>query len=272
VTGRPELHAGSLLPGLRALIALAEAGAAGLQPGELASAAEAPESALPALLDALAAAGFVLRNPVTGACQLGPGAARLADAYFPFAGAPYEALRQLARPVVEQALAASSEAVFLSVRSGHELLYLDAVMPPSAVRMVGRPGDRDLLHATSQGKALLAFLPPGRRDEIVQYLRLDRITAHTLTDRKRLLAELEQVRLQGFALQNEEREPGIRAVAAPVLDSLGYPIAAICLAGPSSRLGSSDLEGRLADIATAAARQIGVAVQGARAGGEGDVA
>lgn len=246
----------SLLAGLRALVALADAGERGLAPEELAAAAGASPAALPALLDDLAVGGFVLPNPATGACQLGPGAARVADAFFPFAAAPYEALRQLARPVVEQALAAGREAVFLSARSGHELLYLDAVMPPAAVRMVGRPGDRDLLHATSQGKALLAFLPPARRDEIVQYLRFEQITAHTVTDRKRFLAELDEVRRRGFALQNEERENSIRAVAAPVLDPGGYPVAAICLAGPSSRLGTGDLEGRLADIARAAAQQI----------------
>jgi IclR family transcriptional regulator, acetate operon repressor len=253
VTGRPDA---SLLEGLRALVALADAGDRGLAPEELAAAAGASPAVLPALLDDLVAGGFVLRNPAAGTYEMGPAAARVADAFFPFAAAPHEALRQLARPVVEQALASSGEAVFLSVRSGHELLYLDAVMPPAAVRMVGRPGDRDLLHATSQGKALLAFLPPARREEIVQYLPFERLTAHTVTDRKRFVAELDEVRRRGFALQNEERENNIRAVAVPVLDPGGYPVAAICLAGPSSRLGIGDLEGRLADTARTAAHQI----------------
>ena len=252
---------GEALEALRPLLMLADAFDGALGPGEL--------GATPALLDALAGAGLVVRNPVSGRYQLGPAAARLADAFYPFSPSPYEALRQLARPSVERALAYTGEAVFLSVRSGHELLYLDAVMPPTAVRMVGRPGDRDLLYATSQGKVLLAFLPAARREAIVQYLRFERLTAHTATDRRRFLAELEEVRRQGFALQNEEREEGIRAVAAPVLSPSGYPLAAVCIAGPSSRLGGGDLEGRLAGAARAAAGDIAALLFTAGPGPEG---
>lgn len=243
-----SLPGNSLIESLRALVALADVVDPGRLPEELGT--------TPAVLGDLAAGGFVVCNPATGRYQLGPGAARLADAFFPFAPSPYEAFRQVARPAVERALAQTGETVFLTVRSGLDLLYLDAVMPPTAVRMVGRPGDRDLLHATSQGKVLLAFLPSPRREEIVQHLQFERLTARTVTDRERFLAELEVVRERGFAIQNEEREEGIRAVGAPVLDRGGYPVASICLAGPSSRITSTDLEGRLVQAALAAALEI----------------
>jgi DNA-binding IclR family transcriptional regulator len=247
---------GALLEGLRLLVALADSAEGRAPVGELAAAAGIEEAAAAAHLREMGAAGFVAALPGEESYQLGPAAAHLADAFFPYAPSPYQALRQAARPALERALAASGENVFLSVRSGHELLYVDAVMPPAAARMVGRPGDRDLLHATSQGKALLAFLPEARQQEIVQYLEFSRLTARTIVDRKRFLAELADVRRRGFALQNEEREEGIRAVAAPVLDPGGYPVAAVCLAGPSSRLGSETLEGPLAAIALGAAKEM----------------
>lgn len=262
MTTSPARAGADALEAVRFLMALADASDGELGPDE--------PGATPALLGSLAGAGFVVRNPVSGRYQLGPMVARLADAFYPFSPSPYEALRQLARPLVERALAETGEAVFLSVRSGHELLYLDAVMPPAAVRMVGRPGDRDLLYATSQGKVLLAFLPAALREAIVQYLRFERLTARTATDRRGFLAELEEVRRRGFALQNEEREEGIRAVAAAVLSPSGYPLAALCIAGPSSRLGSGDLEGRLAGAAQAAAEGIAALLLTSDSGREGE--
>jgi DNA-binding IclR family transcriptional regulator len=262
VTPHPAGDGGNSLEALRLLVALADAPDGTLGPDE--------SGATPAVFDSLAGSGFAVRNPVSGRYQLGPMVARLADAFAPFSLSPYEALRQLARPIVERALAEAGEAVFLSVRSGHELLYLDAVMPPAAVRMVGRPGDRDLLYATSQGKVLLAFLPKAQREAIVQYLRFERLTARTAGDRRAFLAELDEVPRRGFALQNEEREEGIRAVSAAVQDPQGYPVAALCIAGPSARLGSGDLEGRLAAIARAAAGDIAALLFTAGARREGE--
>lgn len=81
-------------------------------------------------------------------------------------------------------------------------------------------------------------------------------------------AGFEDVRRRGFALQNEEREEDIRAVSAPF--SSPYPLAAVCLAGPSSRLGSGDLEGRLAGAARAAAGEIAALLFNAGPGLEGE--
>ncbi len=165
-------------------------------------------------------------------------------------------------------MAACGETVFLTIRIGDQLQYVDTVMPPTTVRMVGRPGDRDLLHATSQGKVLLAFLPSQRRDEIVQYLRFDRFTERTITDPHEFALELERVRSEGFAVQDEEREAGIRAVAAPVLDPGGYPVAALCIGAPAFRVPRIDLIRRLAPIAVEGAREIAARLYATAAAGD----
>jgi DNA-binding IclR family transcriptional regulator len=240
----------SVARSLRVLLALADA-QAGARLADLGERLDLPVPTVHRLLQALIAEGFALQDPESRRYELGPAAGRIADVSL-----AHEALRHRARPVLERIMEASGETVFLTVRTGDQLQYVDTVMPRTTVRMVGRPGDRDVLHATSQGKALLAFLPPARRDEIVQYLRFDRFTENTITDRQQFLTELEHIRSAGFAIQDEERETGIRAVTAPVLDPSGYPVAALCIGAPAFRVPRREIIGRLAPLAMEGAREI----------------
>jgi DNA-binding IclR family transcriptional regulator len=248
---------------LRLLLALADA-EGGARLADLSERLDLPVPTVHRLLQALIAEGFALQDLESRRYELGPSAGRLADVC-----QTHEALRHRARPVLERVMESCGETVFLTVRSGDQLQYVDTVMPSTTVRMVGRPGDRDLLHATSQGKVLLAFLPPQRRDEIIQYLRFDRFTEHTITDPGQFAAELERVRAAGFAIQDEEREVGIRAVAAPVLDPSGYPVAALCIGAPAFRVPRADLVARLGPLAVGGAREIAARLY-ASAGEVGD--
>jgi DNA-binding IclR family transcriptional regulator len=98
-----------------------------------------------------------------------------------------------------------------------------------SVAELGRPS---VAHATAAGKVGLAFgeaeLPPGP---------LVRFTNHTITDRGRLEAELGEVRRQGYARAEGEREPDLNAIAAPVF-GLGGLAAIVGVQGPASRFGS----------------------------------
>ena len=241
----------SVARSLRLLLALADL-EGGARLADLSERLDLPVPTVHRLLQALIADGFALQDLGSRRYELGPSATRLADV-----SQAHEALRHRARPVLDRVMGACGETVFLTVRSGDQLQYVDTVMPSTTVRMVGRPGDRDMLHATSQGKVLLAFLPSARRDEIIGYLRLDRFTEHTITDREKFCAELERVRSEGFAIQDEEREIGIRAVAAPVLDPSSYPVAALCIGAPAFRVPRADLVRRLAPVAVEGAREIG---------------
>jgi IclR family transcriptional regulator, acetate operon repressor len=87
------------------------------------------------------------------------------------------------------------------------------------------------LHCAALGKVLLAYdaaeLPPGR---------LTRRTSHTITSREALAADLAEVRRRGYAVTNEELEPGLVAVAAPVYRDGGNVVAALSVSGPATRL------------------------------------
>lgn len=92
------------------------------------------------------------------------------------------------------------------------------------------------LHATAVGKSYMAYLPDERREQLLDDLDLPRRTESTFTDRERLEAELDAVRRQGFAFNDEERFVGMRAVGAPVLGPDDEVLAAISIAGPTTRM------------------------------------
>lgn len=206
--------------GLWVLEALAELGEGGL--GPLSRRTGLAKSTLYRLLQALAQRGFVEEE--RGVYRVGPRAFAVGQAY------PKRSLLRAARPEMEALAGELGESVNLAVRAGLEALYLDQVEGTRLVRLFTAPGSRAPLHATGVGKVLLAFggVPEG--------LRLEPYTPKTLTRLEALLAELERVRTRGYALDDEEREAGVRCVAAPVFGPSGEVVAALSLSAPAGRL------------------------------------
>ncbi|MBB6646164.1 IclR family transcriptional regulator [Halobellus ruber] len=114
------------------------------------------------------------------------------------------------------------------------------------------------LHATAVGKAYLAHLPEDRRASILDDLDLPSRTESTYTDRDRLEAELEAVRRQGVAFNNEERFVGLRAVGAPVLGPDDEVLAAISISGPTTRLTGDRYRSEIPEKVRETARIIGI--------------
>lgn len=102
-------------------------------------------------------------------------------------------------------------------------------------------GERTHMHWTALGKALLAHLPDSRVERIVDRSGLPRGTESTIVDRDRLLVELDRIRDQGFAIEDEERRVGILSVAVPIMDvDAEEVVAAISVSGPKRRLTAAD--------------------------------
>lgn len=91
------------------------------------------------------------------------------------------------------------------------------------------------MHTAAPGKAILAFLPPERIDEILETCGLPKRTTNTITSRKALEAELNQIRKDGYALDDEERLTGMRSVAAPIIDRNGSVRGSLSVYGPTHR-------------------------------------
>ncbi|MEO6322093.1 MAG: IclR family transcriptional regulator C-terminal domain-containing protein [Polaromonas sp.] len=99
------------------------------------------------------------------------------------------------------------------------------------VRLAAKP-----LHCTSQGKAILSALDDATRDALLQGIILKALTPRTITDRRRLQAELKITAARGWSIDDEEIVPGVRCVGAPVVDAAGKVRGAISVAGPAYRM------------------------------------
>ena len=147
-------------------------------------------------------------------------------------------LWEQAHPILEQLAERTHETVHLAVLDDGSLLYLGKIESTRALRvsMSSRIGQSAPTHCTGVGKLLLAYTPPEQVDRILKRNGLRRFTDHTITDRALLAEELDRIRRQGFAIDDEEHEVGVRCVAAPVRNSRGTTIAALSISMPSVRL------------------------------------
>jgi DNA-binding IclR family transcriptional regulator len=180
------------------------------------------------LLATLERQGLVERDPVTQRYSVGYAIFRIA------AGDDHNPLVRRAHPVIERLAHEARATVSLAVAKRFNLVYVDQVDEPRALspNWLGRSLP---LHATSGGKAFLAWLPKDERDAILTG-RLTRYTSTTVTERRRLERELAADRRRGYSTCLGELEETLWGVSSAVLDQRGRPIAVVNVWGPSNRL------------------------------------
>jgi IclR family acetate operon transcriptional repressor len=126
-------------------------------------------------------------------------------------------------------------------------VFISQVESQEVMRMIVRLGSRSPIHASGVGKAMLASMSEQRVSRILARRGLARFTDHTIDNPADLRAELEQIRLQGYALDDEEHAVGLRCVASPIFDENGQALAAISLSGPKARI----VDNRLSELGNA---------------------
>jgi DNA-binding IclR family transcriptional regulator len=195
---------------------------------ELASTCGLNRSTTWRLLATLDAHGLIERDPVSQRYSLGYAFLRIA------AGAELDPLVRRARPVLERLAHDTGEATNLAVARRFNLVYVDQIDPPQIIA----PNwfNRSVpLHATSTGKAYLAFLTP-EEQAVALPQRLERYTATTVTDRDALEEELVRVRKDGWAVCVGELEESLYGASAPILSEQGRPVAIVSVWGTGLRL------------------------------------
>ena len=145
-------------------------------------------------------------------------------------------IHQVAKPELESLAEETGDLVNLLVEEYGKGIYLHREQGKDAVEVDSYTGHRVHLHNTALGKAILAELPRERVEEIINHHGLPATTENTITERDRLFDQLDQVREQGVAFDDEERLPGLRCVACAVTDNDGEVHGAISVSGPSSRM------------------------------------
>jgi IclR family acetate operon transcriptional repressor len=166
---------------------------------------------------------------------------------------------QLARPVAERLSEGTREPVILATLEDGEVVNLGQVDLSSSALTVNWSGRRTAVHATSTGKALLAFSPAAVVDRHVAGT-LQAFTPKTVTVGAQLREQLAKARRDGYAFTVEELEEGLNAVSAPILDGSGTAVAALCVTGPAFRLTEArihELGPEVVEAATEISRAIG---------------
>ena len=175
--------------------------------------------------------GFLEKDDKTGEYSLGVAAFEVGSAYLGRAD-----FIQIAKPVMSHLALEVQETVHLAILSDTEILYLDKVDSPRTLGVMSKVGQRGPAHCTALGKVLLAFLPEDERSEILGRIRLESYTPNTITSRKGLIEELNEVHRLGYARDHREIEEDVECLAAPVRNHLGEVIAGISISGPQRKI------------------------------------
>lgn len=150
----------------------------------------------------------------------------------------------------------SGEVANLLVEQGGKGVYIYRTMGEQAIELPAFIGMHTELHATSLGKAILAFLPEDRVDQILDHYGLPSETKNTVTDRSDLMDELEQVRADGVAYDDEEKLMGLRCVAAPITTPDQEVLGAISISAPTNRMKRERFKEEIPDLVRGTANVI----------------
>lgn len=169
-------------------------------------------------------------------------------------------LRDIAHPLLAELSRECREASCLAVEEDRELVYTDVQDgPDSMLKIMQRIGKRAPLHCTGIGKLLLLNYTEEQLDAYIADKGLPAFTAHTLTTKAALVKRLNEVREQGYALDDEECELGARCLAAPIRDYTGQIVAGVSISGPISRMTMEHIRA-LAPVVLGTAGQISKAL------------
>ncbi|MBX3604045.1 MAG: SMP-30/gluconolactonase/LRE family protein [Piscinibacter sp.] len=256
---KPADGTAALDKALDVLDAIGRSGA-GLSQAELGAQLALPRTTLYRLLGTLTARGLLRRDPQRRVYCLGLRCFEYARAAYAMpdlvaaAGAELRGLRDM-----------TGETTYLAALDGLEVVALDRCDSAHGRRSNTALGQRKPLHCTSQGKAILAALPAEQREAIVRELPLAAVTPRSITERRRLQAELRLTATRGWSIDDEEIVPGVRCCGAAIVDAQGAVRGAISVAGPAFRLTMERL-GLIGPEVAEAARRIGAQLAAAQGG------
>jgi DNA-binding IclR family transcriptional regulator len=222
----------------------------GLSNAEISRKLNIPKSSASYILRTLETRGYFARDPETGKYRVGLKILSLSRGAL--GGID---VRGVALPVMRRLMQQTSLTCHLAVLDGPEAVYIEKVEPETFIRMDTWVGRRMRVHATSVGKAIVAYIPQEELEKILHKSGMEKRTPKTITTLPRLLKELEKVREQGYAVDDEENNPGARCIAAPIFDEQGLIVASIGLSGTTQQVSSQTMP-RIVEELKDAARHI----------------
>jgi len=203
----------------------------GLSNAEISRKLNIPKSSASYILRTLETQGYLTRDGESGKYRVGLKVLSLSRGAL-----GGRDVRGIALPIMRHLTHQTGLTCHLAVLDGPDAVYIEKVEPEGFIRMDTWVGRRMRVHATSVGKAIVAHIPQEQLEQILRKSGMEKRTPKTITTLPRLLKELEKVRTQGYAVDDEENNLGARCVAAPVFGDRGAIEASVGLSGTTQQV------------------------------------
>jgi DNA-binding IclR family transcriptional regulator len=222
----------------------------GLSNAEISRKLQIPKSSASYILRTLEKQAYLNRDPATGKYRVGLKILSLSRGAL--SGID---VREVALPIMRHLVEKTSLTCHLAILDGPDAVYIEKVEAPGFIRMDTWVGRRMRVHATSVGKAMAAHISQERLEKILADRGMEKRTAKTITKLPRLLKDLEKVRAQGYAVDDEENNMDARCVGAPVFNQSGAIEASIGLSGTTNQVNAQTMP-RIVEALKDAARHV----------------
>ena len=183
------------------------------------------------LLATLEARGYIEQNKATENYRLGVKSLELGQAYIKQLG-----LVRQTKPFLKEIVKQCDEMAYIGLIRQGSVVCLDVVKANQTVKVASRVGWSLPVHCTALGKAQVADASEEELEKLGVLDNMSKFTENTIVDKVEFIRHLKEVAKQGYALDNEEYNPGVRCVGVPVRDYTGRVVGGICVCGPSFRM------------------------------------
>jgi IclR family pca regulon transcriptional regulator len=187
--------------------------------------------------------GFMIKDEITKTFQLTPKTLRLGGWVIELMG-----IKDRLMPHMKSIRNDLDVTTHCAVLEGKELVAIDRILSSDLVNLDLSPGSRLFIHATSLGKAILAFMDPPEQKKIAEQLDFKALTPYTITDVQFFLADLKKTKSRGYAIADQEIAIGLKTLAIPIFNQNGIVEASFGVSFPLSRTMEQGFEDRLIEL------------------------
>lgn len=242
----------SLERGLQSLLFLASKKSVGVT--ELAEELQVNKSTAYRMLETLRQFNMAEQNKSSLKYKLGPAVLKLSEQLYKNLN-----IISIARPYMRRLAEEIGESVHLCILSNDRAIVIDQIMTSSRLTVNAKIGNDEPIHSSSVGKCLIAFSSEQTIERILEN-PLEKFTEKTITSKQDFLAELEEVRRTGYAIDDGEISEEIRCIAVPIFNHLNEAVYSMGMSGPTSRMTAFKIEtvaGTLLAAGNAISTQLG---------------
>lgn len=203
----------------------------GMTLSEIASELDQSPATIYRVLSTLEAREIVEITPTSQRWNVGPAAFQIGASFL-----RRSSVVERSRPVMRDLMMQTGETANLGIENSDLVMFVSQVETHQTIRAFFPPGTQSPMHASGIGKALLSHYSADRIKQLIKKYPLEKFTDKTITETDRLFEELENIRVLGFSFDDEEKNVGMRCIAAPILNFFGEAIAGISVSGPTHRM------------------------------------